>query len=107
MGRLSPHGDIGRRGMDASNAGLSPSVISNDYEFDYGPAAGQSEWVRATHDRGFIPSEDDPVAGWAAVPRERDSSVEAELRRRRREAMVLHEGVGGFGEEDIIRPRMR
>lgn len=99
MGRASPHDGLGRR--------LSPSVISNDYEFDNGPTR-ESEWVRAARERGFtIPSEEDPVAGWAAVPRERDSSDEAELRRRRREAMVLHEGVGGLGEEDIIRPRMR
>lgn len=106
MGPLSPHHGMGRHGVSVGNPGLSPSVLSNDYEFDLG-AAPESEWIRAANDHGFIPSEDDPVAGWAAVPRERDGSVDAELRRRRREAMVLHEGVGGLGEEDIIRPRMR
>lgn len=106
LGRLSPHEGIGRRGGGISDAALSPSVLSNDYEFDLGTAP-ESDWIRASRDRGFIPSEDDPVAGWAAVPRERDDSADAELRRRRREAMVLHEGVGGLEEEDIIRPHMR
>jgi len=31
-------------------------------------------------------------------------ATEMERRRRRREAMVLHEGEGGLGEENIIRP---
>lgn len=94
-------------GRDGMGRRVSPSVVSNDYEFDNGPVP-ESEWVRAARERELtIPSEEDPVAGWAAVPRERDSSAEGELRRRRREAMVLHEGEGGLGEDDIIRPRMR
>lgn len=47
-----------------------------------------------------------PVAGWTAVPRESLESAEgAEVRRNRREAIVLHEGAGGVEESDIIRPQ--
>jgi len=34
-----------------------------------------------------------------------ESPEEVEVRRRRREAMVLHEGEGQIGREDIIQPR--
>ena len=57
-----------------------------------------------------VPSVNMPVAGWTNIPRERPTravdydATEMERRRRRREAMVLHEGEGGLGEEDIIRP---
>lgn len=53
-----------------------------------------------------IPSDDDPVAGWTNVPRERPTADEAERRRRRREAMVLRESEGGVEESDIIRPHL-
>ena len=36
-----------------------------------------------------------------------ESPEETEVRRRRREAMVLHEGGGTLGREDIIHPRTR
>ena len=56
-----------------------------------------------------VPSAEDPVAGWTSVPRERPvddvGDEEVERRRRRREAMVLHEGSGRVVEGDIIRPR--
>lgn len=54
----------------------------------------------------LVPSEENPVAGWTNVPRERSGTRgedEAERRRRRREAMVLREGDGGAVEDDIIR----
>jgi hypothetical protein len=56
----------------------------------------------------LVPSSQDPVAGWTNVPRERPvdgDAEELERRRRRREAMVLHEGAGAVREDDIIRPR--
>lgn len=49
-------------------------------------------------------------AGWGTFPHSRtsnDGNEEVERRRRRREAMVLHEGEGGIVEGDIIRPRGR
>ena len=55
----------------------------------------------------IVPSPASPVAGWTNVPRER-SSVEdaalgrAEARRRRREAMVFHDGEGRAGEDIIV-----
>lgn len=55
-----------------------------------------------------MPSEQTPVAGWTSVPHERPplrDDAESERRRQHREAMVLHEGAGGFEEGDIIRPR--
>lgn len=57
-------------------------------------------------EREIVPSEENPVAGWTNVPRERPvaGEDEAERRRSRREAMVLHEGEGGVLESDIIRP---
>ncbi|KAF2482333.1 hypothetical protein BDY17DRAFT_324622 [Neohortaea acidophila] len=54
----------------------------------------------------LVPSEENPVAGWTNVPRERSGTRgedEAGRRRRRREAMVLREGDGGAVEDDIIR----
>lgn len=51
------------------------------------------------------------VAGWERVLHAHPGSrvaydaVETERRRRRREAMVLHEGSGRIEEGDIIRPR--
>lgn len=36
-----------------------------------------------------------------------ESPEETEVRRRRREAMVFHEGSGALGREDIIHPRTR
>lgn len=59
----------------------------------------------------IVPSIEDPVAGWEDVPRERalngtdGAGDDAEARRRRREAMVLHEGEGAVTGSDIIRPR--
>lgn len=50
-----------------------------------------------------IPSDDNPVAGWTNVPRERPAEDEVERRRRRREAMVLRESDGRVEESDIIR----
>ncbi|KAK3714672.1 hypothetical protein LTR37_007652 [Vermiconidia calcicola] len=60
----------------------------------------------STAEREIVPSEENPVAGWTNVPRERPvaGEDEAERRRNRREAMVLHEGEGGVLESDIIRP---
>lgn len=52
----------------------------------------------------IIPSFSEPVAGWTAVPRERPQSGDDDVRRRRREAVVLHEGAGEVNEDDIIRP---
>lgn len=58
-----------------------------------------------------VPSIEDPVAGWENVPRERalngveEDGDDAETRRRRREAMVLHEGSHAITRDDIIRPR--
>ena len=43
------------------------------------------------------------VAGRARF--QASSNHEAEVRRQRREAMVLHEGSGNIGSEDIIHPR--
>lgn len=54
----------------------------------------------------LVPSEENPVAGWTNIPRERSGTRgedEAGRRRRRREAMVLREGDGGAVEDDIIR----
>jgi len=66
---------------------------------------------------GVVPSVENPVAGWTNVPRARPSGAdltEAELRRYRREAVVIHavmEEMGegeeenegpGLDEEDII-----
>lgn len=58
----------------------------------------------------IVPSIEDPVAGWENVPRERalsgnEEADDAEARRRRREAMVLHEGRGAVTGSDILRPR--
>lgn len=42
---------------------------------------------------------------WGRVPRfNEESPEEAEVRRRRRDVMVLHEGGGPIGREDIIQP---
>lgn len=49
------------------------------------------------------PNED--TAGSARLRRHAQSNHEAEARRRRREAMVLHEGGGRIGMEDIHHPR--
>ncbi|KAK5124109.1 hypothetical protein LTR85_001812 [Meristemomyces frigidus] len=52
-----------------------------------------------------------PVGRWSdgtgdiPEPRAAHGALETERRRRRREAMVLHEGSGGIVEGDIIRPR--
>ncbi|KAL1585406.1 hypothetical protein WHR41_05762 [Cladosporium halotolerans] len=90
----------GARGGDGfADADLSPSVLSIESADEFEDSAGAGE--------ALVPSEDDPVAGWAAVPRERAGSGDGEMRRRRREAMVLYGGLGSPGEEDIIRPRMR
>ncbi|KAK5999577.1 hypothetical protein QM012_005234 [Aureobasidium pullulans] len=49
---------------------------------------------------------DDEVPRAAARARfQASSNHEAEVRRQRREAMVLHEGGGGIGIDDIIHPR--
>lgn len=51
---------------------------------------------------------DDEVPHAAAAARARfqaSTNHEAEVRRHRREAMVLHEGGGNIGSEDIIHPR--
>lgn len=51
---------------------------------------------------------DDEVPHAAAAARARfqaSSNHEADVRRQRREAMVLHEGVGTIGSDDIIHPR--
>ncbi|KAH0197377.1 hypothetical protein KCU99_g8654, partial [Aureobasidium melanogenum] len=48
------------------------------------------------------------AAAAAAAARARfqaSSNHEAEVRRQRREAMVLHEGGGNIGSDDIIHPR--
>ena len=66
--------------------------------------AGGEGWAEGM----VIPSPQNPVAGWTNVPRERPvdhDAEEFERRRRRREAMVLHEGSGQVVEGDIIRPR--
>jgi len=63
----------------------------------------------------MVPSSERPIAGWTAIPRALPlhdhsdianamESYDTIQRRRRREAMVLHEGPGGIGESDIIRP---
>ena len=69
-----------------------------------GGVMGGDGWYGPT----LVPSSQDPVAGWTNVPRERPvdgDAEEMERRRRRREAMVLHEGAGAVREDDIIRPR--
>ncbi|QIW96341.1 hypothetical protein AMS68_001859 [Peltaster fructicola] len=55
-------------------------------------------------DETIVPSIEVPIAGWTAVPRERPSAGDVDARRRRREAVVLHEGSGEVNEDDIIRP---
>ena len=74
--------------------------------------AVDGELVGAEMDRMdglIVPSREHPVAGWTNVPRERpprtENLEELERRRRRREAMVLHEGSGRVNEDDIFRPR--
>jgi hypothetical protein len=67
-------------------------------------------WLDPDNDTDIVPSIENPVAGWTNVPRQRMSiddrdSEEAQARRRRREAMVLHEGEDEVREGDIIRPR--
>lgn len=71
---------------------------------------GFNPWAIAEEEDAVVPSIENPVAGWTDVPRERTSSIphsdidEVERRRRRREAIVLHDGVGRLEERDIIRP---
>jgi hypothetical protein len=48
---------------------------------------------------------DDEVPHAARARFQASSNHEAEVRRHRREAMVLHEGGGVIGSEDIIHPR--
>lgn len=59
--------------------------------------------VVRSHSNTFAPSVQLPIAGWEAIPRERPVG-DTEIRRRRREAVVLHEGAGDINEDDIIRP---
>jgi hypothetical protein len=55
---------------------------------------------------GFNGGGDDDVPHVAGRTRfQASSNHEAEVRRSRREAMVLHEGGGMIGSEDIIHPR--
>lgn len=82
---------------------LSNAELAHRLGGAIGGVNGGNAWVG-----GFVPSADDPVAGWTDVPRERPVGLneeEVERRRRRREAMVLHEGAGALREDDIIRPR--
>lgn len=51
-----------------------------------------------------VPSIENPVAGWTNVPRarpQRADATEAEVRRQRREAVVVHNGSGELWEEDV------
>ena len=91
----------------------SPPLLTSNSEMELtteqlsrrlGDGDGQgAEWAAGV----LIPSPLNPVAGWTNVPRERpvdeNDGDEVERRRRRREAMVLHEGAGRVVEGDIIR----
>lgn len=76
----------------------APELTSLDARSDLDPIS--ASLVRTEWDDAHLTA----TAGWDAIPRPRPGMEEGEARRRRREAMVLHEGDGRIGEEDIIRP---
>jgi hypothetical protein len=102
-----------------SSSAVPPEELREEDIWDRSRVAGiipRSErvetnpWLDPENDTDIIPSIENPVAGWTNVPRQRMSiddrdSEEAQARRRRREAMVLHEGEDEVREGDIIRPR--
>lgn len=64
----------------------------------------RQDFLRELAQRGLLLS--DGLGGRAGGVRVlEESPEEMEVRRRRREAMVLHEGGGSIGREDIIHPR--
>ena len=70
---------------------------------------GFNPWRIEEEEEEVVPSIENAVAGWTDVPRPRSPAAngdadEVERRRRRREAIVLHEGAGRLEERDIIRP---
>lgn len=93
---------------DAESEAPDDDGLDRDGEGDVSPLGALRDELLGSRD--VVPSIENPVAGWENVPRERglrtqaDGSV-AESRRRRREAMVLHEGAGAVTGDDIFRPR--
>lgn len=93
------------------------SETDSNFDEDDGqisPLAGlRDELLGPSASDVIVPSVENPVAGWEDVPRQRASHGArgtgdgTEARRRRREAMVLHEGGGAVTRGDIIRPRDR
>ena len=101
----SEDGDIFAPSEAESDEGFV-SVSRRLHDHLAGVRGGSDGWVNQHQE--VVPSTEDPVAGWTNVPRERpldDGEEDWESRRRRREAMVLHEGEGRVVEGDIIRPR--
>jgi hypothetical protein len=70
-------------------------------------SSGASSGASSTSDQPL--QEENDIAGdavfTARAPTLSQSNREAEVRRQRREAMVLHEGEGVIGRENIIHPR--
>lgn len=96
-GRISDetNGDVGR----------TPDSIPDLITVDREPVVAEMDRV----DGLTMSNVPNAVAQWMSVPRERPpgtaDAAELERRRRRREAMVLHEGGGHVNEDDIFRPR--
>lgn len=100
-----------RTGGSTGALNLSPSILSLDsaYEFDQGLALPPR--LEAHHyDEGavFEPSENGSAAVWTTVTRDGHDgpgSLEPDMRRRNREAMVMHGGTEVLSDEDIMRPQ--
>lgn len=106
MGNHVPPGM--RTGGPTGALNLSPSILSLDstFEFDQGislpPQLGGDHFDRETT---FQPDNDGATAVWTTVAREDAGALEPDLRRRHREAIVMHGGSEMLGQEDFIRPR--
>jgi hypothetical protein len=89
---------------------LAEQAISTRPMMRFGAPGEQRESSGVTSSTTSPPaldeSVDDEAPHTAARARfQASSNHEAEVRRHRREAMVLHEGGGVIGSEDIIHPR--
>ncbi|KAI4740794.1 hypothetical protein E4T50_08772 [Aureobasidium sp. EXF-12298] len=80
-------------------------VAPGESSGDTSPLASRSPPALDELGDGFDDDDDDEAPHTARTRFQASSNHEAEVRRHRREAMVLHEGGGVIGSEDIIHPR--